>query len=296
MNTIYITVTQKIATSSARKKIVCGNSDYQIKFTFDNEWSAYSKKTARLIWNGKYYDIEFTGDTCSIPVLTDTEVLRVGVYAGDLRTTTPATILCQKSILCGGEEPNPGTGQNYTNEAKAAAEEAKAVANEIKAMVEETQAAIDKAQELENLYGDFSEVLDSIIAIQESLVQNGKPEAPDEPDTPVTPDPAVYTISGKYKFETNSKYDETNPVVISSDIYHGKAVPIYEVVNFTCGGKEFKSITCYPNALYYDDKIIEDSTGVDVFYWNETLDFGTEPQTVSKEFIDWVEWYFDKVV
>lgn len=139
MNTLHITVNKKIATYQKRDgDIVCGNSDYQVTFTFDEEWAEHEEKTARFIWNGQYFDVDFTGDTCDVPVITNASIVKVGVYAGDLKTTTSAIIGCKPSVLCGGEVPNPGTGQHYTNEAKAAAEEAKAAAEEAKAAAEQT--------------------------------------------------------------------------------------------------------------------------------------------------------------
>lgn len=125
--TLYVSVANKIATYQKRcGSIVCGNSDYQIKFTFDDEWSAYATKTARFVWRGQYFDVEFTGDTCNVPVISGTTTVEVGVYAGDLETTTGAEIPCVLSILCKGGAPHPETGQHYTNEAVAAATAAKA--------------------------------------------------------------------------------------------------------------------------------------------------------------------------
>lgn len=101
MRTLHITVNNKIATYLTRDgNIVCGNSDYQIVFAFDSEWDAHEEKVARFIWNGKYIDVAFTGDTVTVPVLANTELLKVGVYAGELNTTTSAEIGCKLSILC----------------------------------------------------------------------------------------------------------------------------------------------------------------------------------------------------
>jgi hypothetical protein len=98
---LHITVNNKIATYLNRDgNIVCGNSDYVIVFTFDSEWDAYDEKIARFIWNDSYIDVAFTGDTVAVPVLSNTTALKVGVYAGELSTTTPALIGCQLSILC----------------------------------------------------------------------------------------------------------------------------------------------------------------------------------------------------
>lgn len=125
MAILHVNVAKKVATYNKRDGIiVCGNSDYQIQFTFDAEWDAYEKKTARFIWRGQYHDVDFTGDTCAVPIITGTYLLEVGVYAGELSTTTSASIGCQKSILCHGGTPSTENDRHYANEAKEAADRA----------------------------------------------------------------------------------------------------------------------------------------------------------------------------
>lgn len=98
---IVVIVRDKVATVFDRSsRIVCGNSDYIITFDFDEEWSAYETKTARFTYKGTHTDIIFTGNTCEAPIISDTTYCSVGVFAGDLHTTTPAMIVCRKSILC----------------------------------------------------------------------------------------------------------------------------------------------------------------------------------------------------
>ena len=104
MPIINIQVRRKKAASPVAH-IVCGNSDYKISFNFDEEWDAYERKTARFIYNGQFADVVFTGDVCDVPVIQNATMCAVGVFAGDLRTTTPALITCDKSILCGGGSP-----------------------------------------------------------------------------------------------------------------------------------------------------------------------------------------------
>lgn len=107
--TLNITISNKVATYCQRDgDIVCGNSDYSIKFTFDAEWNTYLVKTVRFLYNGTAVDVIFEGDTVAVPKLQNTTLLTVGVFAGDLQTTTPATIPCVKSILCqDGLPPDP---------------------------------------------------------------------------------------------------------------------------------------------------------------------------------------------
>lgn len=93
MNYINITVRGKIARAEGRARVVCGNSDYAVCFGFDAEWSEYAVKTARFVSeDGSYTDVQFAGDTCAIPILRNTRTLLVGVFAGNLRTTTAALI------------------------------------------------------------------------------------------------------------------------------------------------------------------------------------------------------------
>lgn len=103
MKNLNITVANKVATYIQRDGyIVCGNSDYQITFTFDSVWGGYDKKIARFKWNGGYRDVEITTDnTTKVPRIENATQVEVGVYVEDLSTTTPAVIPCARSVLCG---------------------------------------------------------------------------------------------------------------------------------------------------------------------------------------------------
>lgn len=109
MEEIKIQVTNKVATAIGTPTIICGNSDYALKFTFDKEWDNHLTKTARFTFfkDGiyKYIEVEFVGGTCYAPILTDIDKVTVGVYAGELQTTTGADIRCKRSILCGVQTP-----------------------------------------------------------------------------------------------------------------------------------------------------------------------------------------------
>lgn len=112
--TLHITVKDKVATYSQRDGfIVCGNSDYVIEFAFDGEWNGHNTKTARFISNGSYEDVVFAGNTVAVPTLMNTTLVSVGVFSGDLKTSTPAVIPCEKSILCEGGIPSNPTDDVY---------------------------------------------------------------------------------------------------------------------------------------------------------------------------------------
>lgn len=130
MKVLNVNVANKIATYRKHDgAIVCGNSDYLVKFTFDEEWAEHDKKTARFIWNGLHMDKNFTGDTCEVPIIRGARIVKVGVYAGNLSTTTSATIPALPSVLCGGEAPTPENDKHFASEAKEAADRAEEAAD-----------------------------------------------------------------------------------------------------------------------------------------------------------------------
>lgn len=98
---IVFTVTDRQCTADESCNIICGNGDYTATFTFDSEWNK-PKKYARFAWNNVYCDVEIPNGKMQvkIPVITETTILKVGVYSDDMHTTTPAYIRCTPSILC----------------------------------------------------------------------------------------------------------------------------------------------------------------------------------------------------
>ncbi len=85
MTTIKINVTNKTAICQKRY-LISANSSYQIKFTFDDEWTLSGAKTARVVFDSDYYDIIFTGDTVDLPKIPVCETLAVGVFTDTLAT------------------------------------------------------------------------------------------------------------------------------------------------------------------------------------------------------------------
>lgn len=111
MKPIEITVREKVARLvDPDAFIVCGNSKYTVSFEFDAEWDEYDTKTACFKWNGQKEEVVFNGNQCKVPIISNTFSVEIGVYAGDLQTTTGALVNAKKSILCGTEkhhEPEP---------------------------------------------------------------------------------------------------------------------------------------------------------------------------------------------
>ena len=113
MKTILIPVINKIA-QSPDEEIVCGTSDYFIEFAFDSEWDDQLTKTARFIYSGKSEERKLEGNRVQVPVMKNTTKVFVGVYAGELETTTPAVVKCRRSILCIGAKPAPSGESTFT--------------------------------------------------------------------------------------------------------------------------------------------------------------------------------------
>lgn len=82
------------------KKVVGDNTDYLAQFVFDEEWEGKTK-TARFINNDEYVDVILDeNDSCYIPLeVMKSGNMNVGVYAGNLTTTTPVKVKITASIL-----------------------------------------------------------------------------------------------------------------------------------------------------------------------------------------------------
>lgn len=112
MPVIKININNKIPTAAENYIIVCGNSDYVINFAFDEEWNSHPLKTAQFNYlsDGKLNSVPviFEGSECAVPVLKNTSYVEIGVFAGNLQTTSILTIPCRRSILCKtGTPPAP---------------------------------------------------------------------------------------------------------------------------------------------------------------------------------------------
>lgn len=104
MKTLPIKIREKIAVYDSDEKVVCHNSDYLLKFDFDAEWTEYKYKTAIVRYfkapeGWLKHEIMFEGETCELPVIDKAAELYIGVFAGDIRTTTEAKIPCRLSAL-----------------------------------------------------------------------------------------------------------------------------------------------------------------------------------------------------
>ena len=109
---IEIEVKNKIARLKAYSPIVTHNNNYVVKFSFDEEWSEQTTKTARFIWDSSYTDVVFMGDECVIPSIPATHKLEIGVFAEGLKSSTAVVIKPKESILFKSGTPVP-SGDEY---------------------------------------------------------------------------------------------------------------------------------------------------------------------------------------
>lgn len=103
MNNIVIRIRNRHAMLMTQSYIVNGNTSYIVEFDFDAEWSEFGEKTARFDYCDEqgarhWIDVPITNNTCNVPKLERVDKVEVGVYAGNIRTSTSALIPCIWSI------------------------------------------------------------------------------------------------------------------------------------------------------------------------------------------------------
>ena len=110
MAVLPITIHHKHAVYTGAIPYVCGNSDYEVVFTFDAGWEAFVQKTVRFCVGEQCVDRIITGNVCPVPVFESGDFLQIGVYAGNLQTSTAAMVrMCDSIRTAGGvpAEPEP---------------------------------------------------------------------------------------------------------------------------------------------------------------------------------------------
>ena len=101
MAVVNATIKNRILTVPDDVELVCNNPTDAIEIEFDEEWSGKTGYVARFEWNGKYFDVPFTGNRVQVPELSNTAWVMFGVYADNI-TSAPTKVKCKKSILCYG--------------------------------------------------------------------------------------------------------------------------------------------------------------------------------------------------
>ena len=78
--------------------LVSYNKGYDANFIFDDEWNGLVK-TVRFINGDKHKEVILENDKCEFPIDIMGSVVEVGVFAGDLKSTTSTYVLFLPSIL-----------------------------------------------------------------------------------------------------------------------------------------------------------------------------------------------------
>lgn len=108
-----ISVKGKIAELVNGGKLVCGNNDYKIEFDFDEAWDNHNTKTALFVFGTQTIYKVFDGNICDGVVVENATNCYIGVFSGDLITSTYATIPCLMSIRDLGGVPEEPTKEVY---------------------------------------------------------------------------------------------------------------------------------------------------------------------------------------
>lgn len=93
--------------------LVNGNSDYDVHFSFDEDWDGVVAKTALFVFGNQSIPVPFEGNICDGVATHDCSLCAIGVFAGDLKTTTGATIRCVQSIRDLGGVPEAPSKEVY---------------------------------------------------------------------------------------------------------------------------------------------------------------------------------------
>lgn len=90
---IHVEVRDKIATlKSMNFQFVGGNSDYEVVFDFDEDWTNYPVKTALFVYGTDTKKVVFDGNVCKGVAVENATICFIGVFADDIATTTPACV------------------------------------------------------------------------------------------------------------------------------------------------------------------------------------------------------------
>ena len=262
MNTLHITVNQKTATYLKRDgDIVCGNSDYQIQFIFDDEWEEYPTKTARFICKGNYLDVTFTGNTCQVPIIVDASYVLVGVYAGELQTTTSARIECKRSILCGGDTPRPDFNEAVNNavaEVRGIAENAKVIADTAKNTANTAKATAETAHTTANAAKTTVNSAKTIAENAHTTANAAKATA----DTAQATAENALTTAGTAQDTADTANTTANSAKATADT--AKTIAEIARASATTANNALKNISTIPTSII--DKIFNGTYGEITFY------------------------------
>ncbi len=190
---INVSVNDKIACLADKEQfLVCGNNDYDVVFDFDADWGGVNAKTAVFVYGDTSVHKPFDGNVCEGVAVENATLCAIGVFAGDIKTTTGATIKCLNSIRDLGGVPKAPAPEVY-DEIMVLLDKAMQAHTELptggtKGQVLKKRSEKDydtewsddeggdltevnqKISNIEKSIGDIDAALDAILAIQDSLI------------------------------------------------------------------------------------------------------------------------------
>lgn len=97
---ILIEVRDRLPVLRTCVDLITHNSDYYIRFDFDDEWNDYEQKTVYFVYeDGNYMPVIMSGNICNFPIIqNERRRVFIGVQAGNLKTTRPCCVNVLDSI------------------------------------------------------------------------------------------------------------------------------------------------------------------------------------------------------
>ncbi len=92
----------RLCLESGQDCIVCGNSNYILKFDFGEAWLNASRKAAIFVVGANKLTVDFEGDECAVPALPNASFVQVSLVSAVGETelvTTAATIRLEPTIV-----------------------------------------------------------------------------------------------------------------------------------------------------------------------------------------------------
>lgn len=112
MDKIKIKIDGRVAEIESAPEVVTDNAEYEVEFAVDERdgWNPAVPMTALFVRRDARYTavVMDAGETiCTMPPQTGTNIVYVGLTQDDMRTTTPAAIMVQRSIRTVANDPLP---------------------------------------------------------------------------------------------------------------------------------------------------------------------------------------------
>ena len=226
MPVIKLKVENKIVSPLEEYVIVNYNNDYKVEFEFDGEWAGETVKTARFVFGGQAVDVVFDGNRCDMPLIKNATTVGIGVFAGDLESTTKAYIKCLRSVLEDAGVPYEPSKDVYAEIIallnKYIEQGGGITEDKVVSLINENIAGLQPKTD-EELQTISKEIVGAINEVNAKAGQGGVVEETD-PTVPAwakEPNKPTYTwdeITGKPEFGDGADYELIEKVVIGYSI------------------------------------------------------------------------------